>query len=132
MSNFIVSDRHIDALVRTAMEFTGGDCLDFTIYKHGECINYDNPNRMGQVLKDLAYYSANKEYRQNNKMRQYRYSKCELLSSVQILKACDCYDYQCADVGDYDSTEAARIIDNIRRFYIQTLDGYDTAKWHIA
>jgi hypothetical protein len=130
MSNFIVSDRHIDALVRAAMEFTGGSYLDFTIYICDEPIHYDHPDKMGRVLKDLSYYMV-RRHRPKNNDAIYKYHHCKLLRPVQILKACDCYDYQCCSVGVYESTEAGKIIDSIRRFYISVLPGYDNARWHI-
>jgi hypothetical protein len=131
MSIFTISDKHINALVRAAMEFTGGSFLDFTIYICDEPIHYDDPNKMGQVLIDLNRYLVNWKYRENNKPVRYKYQQCKLLSPVQILKACDCYDYQNCNVGVYESTEAGKIIDEIRRFYISVLPGYDEAKWHI-
>lgn len=132
MSKFIISNRHIDALVRAAFEMSGGANLDFNIDICGECIHYDDPDEMGQILLDLNYYLVNWRYRENNKSGRYKYQSSKLLRPVQILKVCDCYDYQCCNVGVYESTESGSIINTIRKHFIQQIPGYDEAEWHIS
>ncbi len=50
---------------------------------------------------------------------------------VDIIKACDCYDYQACETDDYNTTDAHRIVDNIRERAINNLPGYDEAPWEI-
>ena len=35
-------------------------------------------------------------------------------SRAQVLVACDCYDYQCCETDDYDSTPAALLVNAVR------------------
>ncbi|UOF79200.1 hypothetical protein [Caudoviricetes sp.] len=62
---------------------------------------------------------------------KYRFS-CNNYSAVQILKLCQCYDYQSCETGrDYPDTDAARIVDCIRTAAINALPGYEQADWSI-
>jgi hypothetical protein len=36
------------------------------------------------------------------------------LVATQIVKACDCYDYQACETNDYDQSEAAALVDRVR------------------
>ena len=54
-----------------------------------------------------------------------------LLTPVEALKACDCYDYQACEVPRYLDTLAAKIIDAIRGEATRSLPGYDEAPWGI-
>ena len=52
-------------------------------------------------------------------------------SPVQILKACQCYDYQACETEGYEQTDAQRITRAIAAHAINNLDGYDKAEWSI-
>ena len=132
MSNFIVSDRHIDALVGAAIEMNGGLNLDFKLSIHCEIFHYDNPDEMGRILLEQNYRSVNYRYKENNKLREYKYRSCKLFSPLQILAACDCYDYQSDYCNDYHDTEPARIVNAIRRHFITRLPGYSDMQRHIS
>jgi hypothetical protein len=49
--------------------------------------------------------------------------------AIQGLKLCECIDYQNCEFEGYYESDAARIIDMIRRKLISALPGYDDAKW---
>ena len=51
------------------------------------------------------------------------------LDPVQVLKACDCYDYQSCETDDYPQSEAKRMIETIKTWAITTLPSYDKAEW---
>lgn len=50
---------------------------------------------------------------------------------VEIIKACDCYDYQACETDDYHQTDAARLVSSIRHCAIGNLPGYEEAEWDI-
>ncbi len=51
------------------------------------------------------------------------------INPVQILKMCDCYDYQACENDDYFETIAANAIQLIRKAAIKALPGYDDYEW---
>jgi len=53
-------------------------------------------------------------------------------SAVEIIKLCDCLDYQSCEVDDWRESDACRLLNNIRSAAINALPGYDEAKWAIA
>lgn len=50
---------------------------------------------------------------------------------MQVLKACDCFDYQACEVADYRATPAAALVDEIRADWVSRLPGWDAALWGI-
>lgn len=58
-----------------------------------------------------------------------RYFFGHQFTAVEILKLCDCYDYQASELADYETSLAARQITWIRAAVIRQLPGYDTAAW---
>jgi hypothetical protein len=53
-------------------------------------------------------------------------------SAVEVVKLCDCLDYQSCETDDWRGSDACRLLDNIRSAAIRALPGYDEAKWAIA
>lgn len=51
------------------------------------------------------------------------------LSPVQILKLCDCCEYQSCETSDWESSLACALLDAIRRAAIRQLPGYGDADW---
>ncbi len=50
---------------------------------------------------------------------------------VEIIKACDCYDYQSCETPDWKDTEAYAIMQMLRKRAIYSLPGYEEAAWEI-
>jgi hypothetical protein len=53
-------------------------------------------------------------------------------TAVEIIKLCECLDYQSSEVKDWRESDACRLLDNIRATATRHLPGYDEAKWAIA
>jgi hypothetical protein len=51
---------------------------------------------------------------------------------VEIIKLCECLDYQSSEVDDWRESEACRLLDNIRATAVCALPGYADAQWAIA
>jgi hypothetical protein len=50
---------------------------------------------------------------------------------VEILKACDCYEYQSCEHAGWPESEAYAFIQALRRKMIRQLPGYEDAPWDI-
>ena len=48
-----------------------------------------------------------------------------------IVKQCDCYDYQACETDDYSMTEAARLVEAVRKLAIQAGGDSDGALWEM-
>lgn len=51
------------------------------------------------------------------------------LQPVEILKMCDCTEYQSCETDDWRETVAYRLLNAIRRAAIRALPGYEDAPW---
>lgn len=49
--------------------------------------------------------------------------------AIQVLKACDCYEYQSCEHDGWPTSEAKAYIDSLRNHAWQALPGYDDARW---
>lgn len=58
-------------------------------------------------------------------------AKDSMRTPIQIIKACDCYDYQACETSDYWDTPAAKLVSMIRKDAIRNLSGYEEAEWSI-
>jgi len=138
MSVFVVSDRHIDALLSFAR------AKNVTVYHGGTlklCALADTA-LMGEILLDAnwrsytTYYprerkpDARPDQFQPNDVRgyQYREPKAEF-HPVHVLKGIRCLRYQLGAIDP--ETIAARILTEIERAAVESLDGYDQAPWSI-
>ena len=52
-----------------------------------------------------------------------------ILKSVQILKMCDCLEYQSNEADDWKESTACNLLNAIRRAAVRALPGYDDAPW---
>jgi len=133
MSCILLSDEHLSALAQKLAIHAAKGCLS----ARGEVFKYDvrtpaGLSEIGQILRAA-----------NGRAYDARYGDADipafelvsvpasLLHSVQILKACDCYEYQASDDSDYPRSLAAAIIARIRYHAMSTLPGYADAAWTI-
>lgn len=133
MSAFICTNKHINTIVSYGVHH------DASVYLEGpsgrkylEFFKKD-PVQIFNILTKANVDSVN-----------HRYSECEVpakdkfkaeavafISPVQIIKLCDCFDYQSNEVDNYEDTVAANIIQSIRARAIDNLPGYKDALWSI-
>lgn len=112
MSAFIVSKKHIDAML-TPLQSDNSD---------------DELSKMGNTLWQENYKSVNWRYRENEVAPEYQFTS-NAQGNVQVLKLCNCYDYQSCETDTYEDSEAYKIVNTIRKIVSSSLDGYDEAKW---
>jgi hypothetical protein len=51
------------------------------------------------------------------------------IDPVQVIKACDCYEYQSCEHDGWADSEACRFITSLRKGAAHALPGYDGADW---
>jgi hypothetical protein len=154
MSAFICGQDHIKALAVFAVGKRYGSMrVAPNYFRH----DYAPAAQMdGRGETDVATFYANILYCENVRSVQSRYSDCghddlpgpiskpEMLTvttrdvfelgsgtlrPLDILKMCDCLEYQSCETDDYRETPAFKLLDRIRGAAIHALPGYDDAPW---
>jgi hypothetical protein len=155
MSAFVVSEEHVDALVRGALAPRYGS-HDLTWYWHGELYKCDSctADEIGTMLQEENVRSV--EYRYPNVAEDelpgtyreeapapgvaaisfpdwltpytYRPGKAPL-PPINVLRLLDCFEYQSCEHDDWRDSCAYAFCDALRRKMIAMLPGYDEALW---
>lgn len=141
MSAFVLSKKHIDAMLTFAVNYNRGEGMHLYGLEdkpvHLRLDQQNELNRVGQELVNQNVRSVNYRYRASEHIDQsepdiYTFAMYRKpLSPVEILKACQCYDYQACETDDYQETKAAKLVETIRHYAINSLPGYDKAQWGI-
>ena len=130
MSAFICSHSHINAIVRFAC-------------RHNVTTSYGNPSRhwsvagQEQETADLLLAenvnSVNYRYREESPTGGILYDHLAPdLRPIEVIKACDCLDYQSCEHPGWENSLACKLLKEIQREAITLLPGYDKARWEIA
>lgn len=131
MSAFMVSSDHIDGILSYARQ------RDAYLYPHGRAKEADL-TLVGRILLNENARSVNTRYGSDSgvelddilgyEFKPFKRSVTEL----EVLKACDCFDYQACETSDYDASPAADLIRRIRAKAICELAGYNQANgWEL-
>lgn len=127
MSAFIVSHRHIDALLTYANE------QGAYFWKHGDSKIIKDLTKIGNILLAENYRAYNTRYPTHQEAFEndyyFRfYGQSPKLTPVEIIKGCACFDYQACEATDYERSDAAWIINAIRQCAIRNLPGWNEAR----
>lgn len=129
MSAYVVSDKHIDAIMQWASKSRSHPSI------YGKNMSYDSSDqtRVGQILIDENYRSVNYRYKEGDKPHKYRYTSRNTLTPtpIQILKLLQALDYQCCETNDWRESEAYYIVQSLMSRAIHDLPGYEEAEWSI-
>lgn len=137
MSAYVVSHRHINAILTFANRANARLCAGVMRY---DASNVEDLQRMAEILYAENVRSVNYRYRQPASLpgivdeteRDIVFNFVrDAFSPVDILRLCECYDYQACETPDYEASAAARIVNAIRHEAIRALPGYSNAKWRI-
>ena len=137
MSCFLVSDAHISYLLEAARNRLAERHDSFSYYFNGgrtsiTCTATQSEMcKFGQILKDANMESYNARYGGTDEAEPFVFIRPERIDIVQVLKACDCFDYQACETGEYYDSEAFAFVNAIRSYAIHRLPGYDEAAWGI-
>ena len=129
MSAFIVSDTHINALVRYASRhnvraFHGNPLAMFQVK--------DNEQAAAELLLAENVKSVNYRYRDNEVMSITYDRGAPILTAIQAIKAAQCLRYQSCECDDFEESIAFKLIEAIIADAIPRLDGYESAQWGIS
>lgn len=126
MSAFVVSKKHIDALVTAAVTRNAYIKID------GEWVEAQpqHANLIGQTLWNENYRSVNARYNESEKAPEYHWTQVNV-SAVQVIKAVHCLDYQSCETDDWNTTQAYQILKAIKNVASYMLPGYEEAQWEI-
>ena len=133
MSAFVVTHGHINFLVNAAMKG------DFPRIKPGDDKEAD---RVGNMLWKENRRSVAERYprcgpdslpgtipSESEYVHSYTYAP---VTPVQVMKACDCLNYQSCERDDWEESEACKFLTRLRESWSRKVAGYDDAEWAIA
>jgi hypothetical protein len=127
MSAFLVTDEHLNYLISHASD----QDVRWWDGKVHQTVK-GNEQAVFNKLFRANVESINERYQENTPPMPSKFVWRGDTEPVQVLKACNCFDYQACEVADYEQTEAARIVDCIRGAAIRSLKGYEEAEWEIT
>lgn len=130
MSAFIVDDKHISALIAFYRDNSDGRLRgEAPATALGKTLAAENVRSM------QARYGSRLDENETGFAERYTFAELSVIDAakylrpIQVLKLCDCYDYQACETDDYYESAAAKIIHQIRSLAICKLPGYDAAEW---
>ena len=130
MSAFVVSDKHIN----TMLSF-GSRHIDRISLPDGQILSFKDANDlqiMAEIMLKENYRSVNYRSRENEGSHQIKFEFEYKYTPIQIVKACQCFDYQCCETDDWKESNAYRINSWLMSSAISELPGYDQAEWGMA
>lgn len=123
MSAWIVSKRHIDAIVTAAINagLSRGKTAD----------------QLGDMLWRENVASVSYRYREARPDVFYRFEPNALNDPWSLVKQLDCYDYQSCEHPEWEASEARALIENLRAHTMAALgmpltNYQETANWREA
>jgi hypothetical protein len=129
MSAFIVSNKHINAIVSWSAANNYGrrpsleECHDagrMLMAENCKSVGYRYAHIPGMV-QECADALEGYAFKPDTTKR----------SAVEIIKACECLAYQSSEHDEWESSEAKRLLDTVKDRAIDKLPGYDAAPWGI-
>jgi hypothetical protein len=123
----MVSDLHLNAIVAYASRHAG------SVRINNERINITgNEQRIIDILETANKESLHVRYGDDDVATGIKYKMTDKYQSpMQIIKLCNCFNYQASDVNDYERTPAATITNAIIKSAIYNLPGYDDLAWSV-
>lgn len=153
MSAFIVSNKHIDALLNAALQYGRSELRwywpDYPAgagYERGVAISaasvaiaqetentltLENASKVGLMLLRENYRSVNHRYDENNMPNACRHTLGPALPPVHVLSLLAGFEYQSCEHSGWEKSEAKKFCDALQRRLIRALPGYDEAPWSI-
>jgi len=147
MSAWLCSDNHINLLVNASDDPNREDNFKMLVKENLRSLGARYPGRdfLEDWKKDARVFNfkscdpseivvaalANDPYR--NKRGPIPSSDGARITATQILKACNCYDYQACETDDYYGTKAAKFVNAVREKYLSKGEAkgnlYDALLW---
>jgi hypothetical protein len=136
MSAFVVQNMHIDAIISYAVDkrisyYSAQRQTRIEIGAH-------NAEEIGRILMDENVRSVCARYPDiendvKDAASEYAYKGFSTpLTAIEIIKACNCLEYQSCETSDWDASLAWRILHDIKAHAVHHLPGYNNAPWEVT
>ncbi len=120
MSAYLVSDKHLNTLAQHAPLAHGGNEKE---QRQGFASLLLLTNEISLKARYGDEGGASVTYEET--------AEAAKRSPAEVLKLCDCFDYQACEASDYRESEGARLVESIRAVATRMLPGYENAEWSI-
>lgn len=128
MSAHIVPDFHLNALVTWAVNKHGNNSPSY--YWGGQRRKMaGDARRIASVLYAENVRSVNARYKECDSAHGFQYAptSANILSVVDVIKACHGYRYQACEAAGWEESEARAIVDGIEACAMRSLPGYEAS-----
>ena len=137
MSVMLLPHCHVNTVLTWAVAQACRDSWSDTIYLTGRRLHWPSQTQdIGQILADSNARAYAERYREPSDAEDYRF--LEVPSADRLLPGAvatlvDCIEYQCSDLADWETSDAARVLNVIRQMLLKHLPGNNRhAKWSIS
>jgi hypothetical protein len=106
--------------------FTVGDYVEVRVAEHA--------SKIGQLLADENAVSVGYRYADPTTQAVVygnHHHPARVYSAVEVIKSCNCYEYQSCEHPGWGKSLAKLLVDAIRTRAINNLPGYEEAEWGI-
>lgn len=133
MSVLVVNADHVDLLVSAAVEYgRGGTSVPWVWGNPSQSRSAadTDPSDVAQMLTGTNFAAFNHRYGEHNAEPRHEYRPVRPLPPpVQIIKAVNCFEYQCDGLPGWAQSEAQAFCAALAAAAIRKLDGYNAAAW---
>jgi len=130
MSAFVVSKKHLATIANFAVKHA--TWLDDHHATEADYNHIYKTLAAENVRSVCARYPDDSAAEYADFLRPTLKGKTPPVSSVAILKLCDCLSYQSSETDDWETTAACKLIKRIRDLAVNLIPGYEEAPWAIA
>jgi len=135
MSAYMVSRKHIDLLVAVAVAGPTG-CRDWYPPSHkskddiGEMLVKENLSSIHHRYPDtITNPDDTPGPCEQYWLHRYTFRRAIRLTTIEALKAIDSYEYQACEHPEWETSEARKFCDALRRALVHVLPGWEQAPW---
>jgi hypothetical protein len=123
----MVSDLHLNAIVT----YASNNRVSLVINNKLVDVRYNEQHIIG-ILETANKESLHVRYGDDDVTTGIKYKITDKYQSpMQIIKLCNCFNYQAGEVDSYEHTPASAIIDAIIHAAIHNLPGYGDLEWSV-
>lgn len=142
MSAFVVENNHINAILNYLHEHSKKNTCKYV--SNYNLTDHEDLTKIGQILLDENIRSVAFRYKAKTELifadfatsQQQKFdfvlNQKQKFTSIQILKALHCLEYQSCESPCFKSTQAYELIHEIEYITICNLQGYAEAEWTLA
>jgi len=130
MSCYLVSDDHINALISWAQ----WNKVTFRVLvgDGSVTIDYDAVRQELRRTNEESYHTRYAHLDGISKEHEPVKGKSgPALPVIEILKLCNCYDYQACEFDGWEASDAYAFMRELRSHVVRALPGYEQAPWSI-